>query len=134
MSLQGFSQEGPLTYKNGDTGVISSNYLATLTSTAGSVVACGVGGVPVGVADGDVAIGDYGTFRPLRGRVQLVATPLFAITAGQFVTTDAGGSVIADTGATGTADARTVNTIGQAETAVTGDTGANCNLWVVCPK
>ena len=118
MSLQGFNSEG-LTYLTN--GVIATNLLVTLTSTAGTVGLCGAAGVPVGVADGAVASAAYGTFRPMRGRIQVVSTA--TITAGDFVKAGASGQVAPEASVA----VRTANTIGQAETGVTG----SGKFWMV---
>jgi hypothetical protein len=127
MSTQGNQQDSPLTYLNGDTGVIPSNSLVTLTSTPGSVVCCAADGVPVGIADGDIGMGSYGSFKTMQGRVGVHAASLVAIAAGDFCAADDAGCVKQDTGV-----ALTANTIGQAETAVSGDTGAGVQLFIVC--
>lgn len=127
MSTQGFQQDSPLTYLNGDTGVIPSNALVTLTATAGSVACCAADGVPVGIADGDIGMGSYGSFKTMQGRVRVLATPLVAIAAGVFCAADAAGCVKQDTGV-----AVTVNTVGMSETSVSGDTGAANALYIVC--
>jgi hypothetical protein len=117
MSNQGFSQDGPLTYLAG--APIATNLLVTLTGTAGTVVLCGAAGFPVGIADGAVASGAYGSFKVMRGRVQVFGTAA----AGDFVKAGAAGVVVAEAGVT----TRTGNTIGQAETAATAG-----RLWIVC--
>jgi|ERR1035437_1867248 hypothetical protein len=116
MSVQGFNS-GPLTYLAGV--LIGDGLLATLTGTAGTVGLCGAAGVPVGIADGSIASGAYGCFRPLRGRVRVYGT----IAAGNFCKAGINGTVVVEAGAT----TRTANTIGQAETAATAGF-----FWMVC--
>ena len=123
MSIQGFNN-GPLTYLTGATP-IPDGCLATLTSVAGTVTLCGDLGFPIGIADGLVPAATYGTFRPLRGRVRLIASG--AITAGDFVIPDAAGKVAtADSAAV-----RDAELIGQAETTTTTDGDV---VYVACPR
>lgn len=145
MSLQGFNA-GPLTYKAGATP-IPSNTLVTLTSTEGVVALNMYGGVPVGIADGDIAANAYGNFMPLRGRVQLIAAD--AIAPGDYIMADDDGLVNSDGAAAETDYAgydgfsgysaysgysgnttHTTRCIGIAETGA----AQGAPVWVVCPR
>lgn len=110
MSTQG-NNPGPLTYKFAN--AVASNLLVTLTGTAGSVDVCGAGGIPVGIADGDVAAGAYGNCIPLKQRVRVICSG--AINAGELVKAAAAGQVAPETSVT----TATAFTIGIAETATT---------------
>lgn len=122
MSLQGF-RKGSQTFLNGDTGPFTDGQLATLDAN-GNAVVCGLEGTPVGVADGAIAVGAYGAFRPLDGRVRVFSSA--SVTAGQLVKADSGGLVIK--GDTGTAVVPNAFVIGQAETTVSGAG----SLFIVC--
>jgi|ERR1035437_1936030 hypothetical protein len=126
MSIQGFQLDSPLTYLTA-AAPIASNLLVTLTATAGTVDLCGENGVPVGIADGAIPAASYGAFRPLQGRVQVVAASAFL--AGDYLCAAAAGEVEGDAGSPSVT--RSVNTIGQAETAASnpGDV-----VWMVCLK
>ena len=126
MSLQGFSQEGPLTYLTAS-NAIGANLLVTLTATAGVVDLCGASGYPVGIADapagGNIPAATEGTFFPLKRRVLVIASA--AINPGDFCKAAAAGQVAPEA----TVTTLTAATIGQAETAASG---AGVGFYMVC--
>ena len=106
-----FNVQGPLGSGKA-TILIAANTLVKWDTTAGNIVVCGVGDLPLGVVQDAIAAGSVGAFYRWSGRYEFLVNGT-GISAGDYVKPGAAGVVVQEASATVVTSA----TCGQARSA-----------------